>query len=873
MCQTLKIALWNSNGLAQHSQEVKSFIINQNIDVMLISETHFTNKTYLNIPRYTIYNTNHPDGTAHGGTAIIVRNKIRHHELNKYKHKHLQATNISIDEWAGQITLAATYCPPKHSISAEQFKDFFQMLGPRFIALGDYNAKHTHWGSRLITPRGRQLLRTMKDNNMQHLSTGEPTYWPTDRKKIPDLLDFCVVKGVDLLHLKAESCLDLSSDHSPVLVTLSSKIIFKQIPPMLSTKSTNWDEFRILLEEMISLNIPLKTENDIDEAVETINLAIQKAAWTATPFQTAKEQQVQCPVAIKNKITEKRKLRKKWQTTRLLTDKNKFNQAAKSLKKLLIDRKNFSVQVYLENLTPTMSTEYSLWRATKKLKQPQQANPPIRLPDSTWAKTNQQKASAFAEHLEKVFQPFPAVIPHNEEEEIHQYLQAPFQLSPPIKKIKASEVRQIISTNLNIKKAPGYDLISGKVLQELPPKGIKFITMIFNSVLRLCYFPSQWKVAQIILIHKPGKPTEETSSYRPISLLPIISKILEKILLKRLLPILEAENIIPAHQFGFRKAHGTIEQVHRVANKINKALEGKQYCSAAFLDISQAFDKVWHTGLLYKLKKILPHNFYQLFKSYLSERLFQIKYQEELTRLYPIISGIPQGSVLGPVLYLVFTADLPTTNETTVATFADDTAILVSHTDPNTASNRLQSHLNQIQVWLKKWRIRANETKSVHVTFTLNRATCPPVKLNGMHLPQADEVKYLGMHLDRRLTWKKHIWTKRKQLGLKYQHMYWLIGHKSQLSTENKALVYKVILKPIWTYGIQLWGTASNSNLEILQRFQSKVLRSIVGAPWYVSNAIIHRDLAIPTVREQITSLSTKYHTRLQLHPNELATK
>jgi hypothetical protein len=127
--------------------------------------------------------------------------------------------------------------------------------------------------------------------------------------------------------------------------------------------------------------------------------------------------------------------------------------------------------------------------------------------------------------------------------------------------------------------------------------------------------------------------------------------------------------------------------------------------------------------------------------------------------------------------------------------------------------------------------MKVNETKSTHVTFTTRRATCPLVKINDVQLPQSDEVKYLGFHLDRRLTWHKHIFTRRKQLGLTLTKMHWLLGRKSQLPTTSKLLLYKTILKPIWTYGIQLWGTASTSNIEILERFQSKDLRMIVGAP------------------------------------------
>jgi len=236
---------------------------------------------------------------------------------------------------------------------------------------------------------------------------------------------------------------------------------------------------------------------------------------------------------------------------------------------------------------------------------------------------------------------------------------------------------------------------------------------------------------------KNGKKNpDDKTSYRPISLLPILSKILQKILLQRLTPIIDKSKLIPSHQFRFRKKHGTIEQVHRLVNKIHNDLESKRYCSAAFTNKSQAFDKVWHTGLFYKLKRAFPHPAYTLLKSYLTDRTFQVRYQDEYTTLHTIQSGVPQGSILGPTLYSIYTADLPGTEHTLTATYADDTAILASHLNPITASTNLQHHLNHFVKWLKRWRIKANENKSTHVSFSLRRETCPAVSLNGQHIPQ-----------------------------------------------------------------------------------------------------------------------------------------
>jgi len=138
-------------------------------------------------------------------------------------------------------------------------------------------------------------------------------------------------------------------------------------------------------------------------------------------------------------------------------------------------------------------------------------------------------------------------------------------------------------------------------------------------------------------------------------------------------------------------------------------------------------------------------------------------------------------------------------------------------------------------------------------------------------LPQSDEVTYFGVHLDRRLTWRTHIEAKQTHLRLKANSLHWLINSRSPLSLDYKALLYNSVLKPIWTYGSQLWGSASNINVEIVQRAQAKIVRTITGAPWYVRSANIQRDLNLLPVRDVMARHMENYYTKLLTHPNHLA--
>ena len=196
--------------------------------------------------------------------------------------------------------------------------------------------------------------------------------------------------------------------------------------------------------------------------------------------------------------------------------------------------------------------------------------------------------------------------------------------------------------------------------------------------------------------------------------------------------------------------------MHRLINEIITVLENKEYCTALFMDIEKAFDKINHESLLQTIRKQFPEQIHQLIKSYLSSRTFVTKIKDTHSEVKDIKAGVPQGSVLGPILYTLYTANIPTTTNSAVLTFADDTVILVRHTNSETAVKLLQEHITKIEKWLQEKQIKANPNKCNHITFTLRKQIQPNILLNGTHITQTKQVKYLGLHLDTQLTRKQH---------------------------------------------------------------------------------------------------------------------
>ena len=748
----LRLLTWNANGITPHKLELQAALNIHNIDIAMISESHLTPTKSIKILGYKVYQSNHPDSTAHAGSVILVKNNLTHSLLPSISETYLQATSIQVSvNKHFNLSFSSIYCPPGPKINSNNFKNYFESLGKYFIVAGDINAKHSSWGCLSTNPRGRVLYNSTINSNINILPPSNPTYWPTHQNRRPDILDIFIARIPSNCITNISNTNDLSSDHSPIILDL-------EIP--CSNSSTNlqnfgkidWPTFQQLIETRTLLNHSLKSSEDIDSAIQKLTSDIQECIHLATSQSTIHPNNL-LPNHIKYLLREKRKARSRWQRHKYPIDKLTYNQLNNKLRKALQHHNSITYQQFIQNLSTHNSC---LWKTTKKILKTISTSSPLRKEDNSWAVSDTEKANLFGQHLSQTFTPHDITLNPTQSQIVTHSLESALPVSLPAKHTSPGEIEFIIK-KLHSRKAPGFDRITNHTAKNLPKKVIILLSYIYNAMLRLSYFPLTWKFSEIIMIQKPYKPPEKVTSYRPISLLPTLSKVFEKILLKRLIPLAISAKIIPDTQFGFRPNHSTIHQLHRVVDTISVSLEKKHYCAAVFLDVAQAFDRVWFDGLLFKLKKFLPALYFLLVKSYLSDRTFVVRLNSNHSNYYNILAGVPQGSDIAPFLYNIFTHDIPKTSFTELSSYTDVTVIVASNENPNTVSSILQRHLNIIDLWTKRWKIKINQTKSSFITFTLKKGFCPVVTLNNIPILSFSKVKYLGLILDSKLTWDPHL--------------------------------------------------------------------------------------------------------------------
>jgi hypothetical protein len=478
------------------------------------------------------------------------------------------------------------------------------------------------------------------------------------------------------------------------------------------------------------------------------------------------------------------------------------------------------------------------------------------------------RTEAVADSPEDQFQPvtihsLPAVIA-----KVDVVLESYFQTPASEPNLTNPDEVQAALKGLKLAKAPGPNGVPNRALKHLPMRAVLLLVHSFNAVLHTHHFPTGRKHARVISILKPGKDPAQPTSYRSISLSDTIGKVFEKIPLTRILHEIGERGLLRDEQFGFRPKHSTSLQLAHLVERIKRNFGERKLTGAVFLDVAKAFDTVWIEGLLYKLRLLnFPSYVVHTISSYLRGRTFEASFQTATSSRRVIRAGVAQGGLISPVLFSLYVNDMPTpSHHVELALYADDTAVIATSKKPTLLVSYMESYLYDLQRWLSEWRISINVSKSSAIIFARagRRYIQPrPVILFGEPIEWVDTIRYLGVTLENRLTWSPHI----TQVGKRTAQRMGLLGHvlnrRSELSIRNGVLLYKQPIRPLMNYACPVWRSAARTHVRRLQMLQSKCLRLVTGALWYLSNRQVHEDLGVPLFADQVRALTANFDSRL----------
>lgn len=849
----LNIFHLNIHFLYSKLDEIKVLNSDQKFDILCFCETfldfsHSNNEISLN--DYEMYRRDR--GTHGGGLVIYVKNNYHCNRRTDLESASIECIWLEIKQHhCKPLLLCYTYRPPSCNVSwLTEFSDSMEKCfseQKECIILGDFNFD-------ALKPVGssRVWFDLMESLNFTQL-VDKPTRVTLNSST---LIDHAFSNSPDNISSVSVPCYSLS-DHYPICITRSYQKSSERNPVhkyISFRKIENFNENDFITQLSLQPWSNINSFNNPSHAITFFNETFISVLNTHAPLKKKRVKKNHQPDWINDEILNAIKTRNQYHR---LKDTTNYKNWRNKVKNLIFNSKR---DFFNKTVNSQIRNPKKLWAGMKEITglKSNSATSHILNDDGELIKDPYITANKFNDHFCSIHRTatdgiesvsdihFNRIKHQNQGKLKNQHFNIPFITCDFVYK-------QLV--HLDASKSTGSDNLSPRYLKIAAPVIAPVLTQIFNLSISNSVFPNSFKTARVIPIHKKGQKSDH-SNYRPISILPIVSLILERHVNIHLKDYLESNSLLYQRQSGFRQNHSCQTALLKIMDDWLDALNNNKISGSLFLDFSKAFDLVDHKILIQKLK--LYNIDESWFSSYLSNRFQQTHYSGAISNKREVISGVPQGSVLGPTLFLIYVNDLPLSlTETTADIFADDTKIGTSSHSLDILTNALSTDLLNVQSWCNSNNMSLNisKTKLMYISSLRKQPVITNDKsaiiLDGNNITHSSVEKLLGINICNTLCWDKQI---KQILKTCNSYLFLLSRICIFLSLSNRQLFYNTYILPHLDYCCIIWGNCNQSLEDKIVKFQKRAARLILDiTDFNTSSEFLFSELKWQSFPERVT--------------------
>lgn len=758
-----------------------------------------------------------------GGVVVYIRGNISFKRRHDLEINNLEAVWVEVTIKNKTVLIGGVYRPPNSTVEyfnliKESVDRAFNTNIKDILILGDFNYN-------MLNQTNNKMFDLIQEYNLQQLIE-EPTHYTESSESLIDLILARNPSNVITSGVYDTFVENPIRYHCPIICVLK---FTKPLHKCYKRRIWNYDKADFNLFRGLLSNADwscIVNERDINKAVELFNNMLIQMAEKSIPNKIATIRQNEYPWIngiIRKLIRKRKRLHRKAKKTNDQLIWQNFRKTRNSVTNEI--RK--SKQNYYNKLTEELNKEKintkSFWKISKqllKLDLSSSSVPPLQV-NGEILETDSDKATALNDYfasqstVDDTNRTLPPVNPIN------------YHTLDSIA-ISDQDVKDVLQS-LDVSKSCGPDLINPRLLKE----GAEYLKIplkhIFNTSLTQCEFPTDWKRANLTPIHKKNEKNLP-NNYRPVSLLSIVGKSLERCVHKHMYNYVTENNLITPFQSGFTRNDSTTNQLTFLYHTFCQAVDNGKEIRVVFCDISKAFDRVWHRGLLFKLSSIgIKGNLLRWLSSYLSNRTQRVVLNGQSSEWTSVKSGVPQGSILGPLLFLIYINDIVNQIGTNIRLFADDTSLYIIVETPERAAILLNKDMEIIHAWANDWLVDFNPSKTFSMTISRKPSpiTHPPLFLDRSEIQETNIYRHLGLNISSNLSWSEHIKVITRSA---WQRINMLRGLKFKLKRFSLEKIYTSFVRPLLEYSDSVWDNLSREDAKLLESVHIEAARIISGA-------------------------------------------